>query len=382
MRSSSLFIAPFAAILAASFACGSGGTAVSTCGTLSTCCGSLSGVLAESCNATASQSGITEAQCGQALTAFQTSGECGGAGSGSGSTTGAATGSVTGSTTTSGGSTTSGSGPCTTLAGCCPTLPAAEQPSECMDVVQNGTASACTATLSEYQAAGYCGGVVVDSGAPSSCDGALAIVFSPMYSAIIPGDTTHTFQVPASVTGVSPGELTWAASSNAVSVLADPSTGGVLLTMSSSATSPGSPVTITARAGTVCGSSVLNVTVGTTSEWSTGAARFNDGLGSDAGARVACSECHGAAATSGVPFKDVAASPEQIGGFSDAELLAVIQNGQIPAGGVFDTSILPLAEFQKLHQYGLTASEQTGIVLYLRSLTPSAQNGTANFGGH
>jgi hypothetical protein len=229
-----------------------------------------------------------------------------------------------------------------------------------------------------YQTAGYCA-AATDAGGPS-CTGeaTFQIVFSPMYSAVIPGGS-QVFQVPVVATGVSPSAVTWAVSGSAASVTADESTGGALLTMNSS--SPRASATVTATVGGQCASALLGITMGTLASWTTGQSRFNDGEGADAGAREACSDCHTAAAPAGAPFTDVAATPQQTAGFTDAQLLAVIQNGTIPAGGYFDSTLVSQPKFQMFHQYNLTTAEETGIVLYLRGLTPTAQKGTAG-GGH
>jgi hypothetical protein len=81
-------------------------------------------------------------------------------------------------------------------------------------------------------------------------------------------------------------------------------------------------------------------------------------------------------------FNDIAHTPEQTGGFSDTQLLGIVQNGVVPDGGYFDKSIVSYSQWNSFHQWNLTSSEQTGIILYLRSLVPTAQMGTSNFGGN
>jgi len=219
--------------------------------------------------------------------------------------------------------------------------------------------------------------------ATSGCTNpSLKLVFSPMYSAVIPGDETHAFSIPVIVDGYSGSQVRWSASdSTAVALQADPLTGGVLVTMLSTAKTPGAPVTITASTMSACGSATLNITTGTTGDWSTGEARYNDRVAVDAGVRAACSDCHAPHADAGQMFNDIAHTPEQTGGFSDEQLVNIIQNGVVPDGGYFDTKIVKYAEWQAFHQWNLTPSEKSGIILYLRSLIPSAQTGTSNFGG-
>ena len=218
---------------------------------------------------------------------------------------------------------------------------------------------------------------------PAACtQSALKITFSPMYSAVIPGDETHRFQIPVIVSGASQSGVVWSASDpSAVSVEPDALTGGALLTMLSSAKNPGAPVTITATAVSTSGTAVLNITTATEDDWNAGEARYNDRIGPDAGPRAACTDCHSPTATAGAGFNDIAHTPEQAGGFSDQEILNIVQKGQIPDGGYFDPSIVSYKTWQSFHQWNLTDPEQKGIVIYLRSLVPTAQGGTANFGG-
>jgi len=222
---------------------------------------------------------------------------------------------------------------------------------------------------------------------PSSCatpDG-IAISFAPMYSAYEP---THTYQLPAVVNGIDPTTVTWSASDpTMVTFAADVATGGTLLTMAKSGT-----VTIIATAGGLCGSSELSITAATPEDWTIGNARYNDGVAvhfakdagttDDAGGGPACTNCHGATADGGL-FNDVAHTPEQTGGFSDTDLIGIVTQGVVPDGGYFDTSIISYAQWHHLHQWtDITADEQQGIVVYLRSLAPTSQNGSSNFGGH
>jgi hypothetical protein len=147
------------------------------------------------------------------------------------------------------------------------------------------------------------------------------------------------------------------------------------------ARSPGTPVTVTAATKTACGTATLNITVGSDSDWSTGESRYYDKVVVDAGSRAACADCHAPNGDAGAQYDDIAHTPEQAGGFSDQQLLDIIQNGQIPDGGYFDPNIVPYKTWQTFHAWNLTTAEQTGIVIYLRSLVPTPQMGTANFGG-
>jgi hypothetical protein len=80
------------------------------------------------------------------------------------------------------------------------------------------------------------------------------------------------------------------------------------------------------------------------------------------------------------PYKTVQHTPEQTGGFSDADLIGIFQNGTVPMGGYFDATIVPYAQWQGFHKWDVGDTPQN-MVVYLRSLTPAAQTGAANFGG-
>ena len=93
------------------------------------------------------------------------------------------------------------------------------------------------------------------------------------------------------------------------------------------------------------------------------------------------------------PFKDVAHTPEQTGGFSDEDLQNIFLNGVIPDGGYFDPAVIcgdastctydrAYGVWQNIHHWKMTTDEVQGIITYLRSLQPMAQQGSSNFGGH
>jgi hypothetical protein len=269
----------------------------------------------------------------------------------------------------------------------------------------------------------------------------LNIVFSPMYSAYIPGSTMHSFQIPAVLDDGS--MATWSVSDSTKATLAPQSIdvgGGDMI--------PGTMITVTgtgmvqviATNSSGCGVSTLNITSATEDDWQTGSQRYNNGTalhlggggdgggfmrpdggfpeggfmrpeggmggfnfgdggcspldrGYDAGGGLACTNCHGA--TGMTLFTDVQHTPEQTGGFSDEDLINIIVNGEIPDGGYFDpTVILPSCDgsadctaqayqtWHSIHRWcDISTDEYTGIVTYLRSLTPAPQTGTSNFGG-
>jgi len=81
-------------------------------------------------------------------------------------------------------------------------------------------------------------------------------------------------------------------------------------------------------------------------------------------------------------LNDVSNTPEQTGGFSDQDLLNIILNGVVPDGGYFDPNIISPTNWHMLHRWtDITPDQQKGIVVYLRSLPPAAQKGSANIGG-
>jgi hypothetical protein len=224
------------------------------------------------------------------------------------------------------------------------------------------------------------------------------IAFDPMYSAYI-SDSSQVFEVPAVVAGVSGVTVRWGASNTSmVGLQADPQTGGVMIVVLAAGT-----LTINAQVGTDGSwSAPLTITQFTGVDWSAGNARYNNGVPlislTDAGGPIsladpspfeppgggpgpACTNCHGPTATVGM-FQGLEETPEQMGGFSDQQLIDIVVNGIIPDGGYYDSTIIPYPYWQYFHRWrDLTPQQQTGIVAYLRSLTPSPQEGMVDFGG-
>jgi hypothetical protein len=95
----------------------------------------------------------------------------------------------------------------------------------------------------------------------------------------------------------------------------------------------------------------------------------------------ACTNCHGPVGNGQLfgrtLFTDVSHTPEQTGGFSDTELVNVFVHGTVPEGGYFDNSIVCYRDWHQIHTWWdiNTTAEQTGVVAYLRSLTPKEQYG-------
>lgn len=246
-----------------------------------------------------------------------------------------------------------------------------------------------------------------------------------MYSAFIPGSTTHSFQIPA-VTDDG-NSATWSVSDPTQAQLVPQTFSGnpgVMITVQGVGTGMTGQVTVYAtESDGSCGASVLTITSSTEDDWQIGNARYNDGVslslarpdggapggGGPVGTRTAdggsfferdggtaCTNCHGPTATSG-PFKMVSHSPEQTGGFSDNDLIQIITQGEVPDGGYFDPSVInsacdggaactaaAFAEWHSFHQWvDITSDQYPGIIVYLRSIQPVEQTGSpgANFGG-
>jgi hypothetical protein len=251
-------------------------------------------------------------------------------------------------------------------------------------------ASAACSSSSSPSSSGGTG----DGGSGSCSSNTLTVAFSPMFTG---WDGVHTFQVPAVVKDVKATDVTWSASDTTlVSLAPDPNTGGIMITVNNNAplkvdpSQTPSKVTITAQVNGQCGSSVLTITPSREDDdWHDGALRYNDGVdlrpaadaGGDGGVdkQVACTYCHGDSANGS--FKDVSHTPEQIGGFSDDDLEKIIRQGIVPQGGYFDTSIVSQDQWHSFHQWQMTNEELFGLLVYLRSLPPKPQTGSANFGG-
>jgi hypothetical protein len=197
---------------------------------------------------------------------------------------------------------------------------------------------------------------------------------------------------------------------------------GVMITLAGVGSGGKLTVFATLPDGT-CGSSVLNITSNSDDDWEIGNKRYNDGVSlhfgppdgtngprpdggrpdggffrADGGSfferdgGTACTNCHGPTATDG-PFKDVSHTPEQTGGFSDEDLIAIITQGVIPQNGYFDPTVIDprcdsgpdctknaYLRWQSFHRWtDITSDQYVGVISYLRSLQPEPQTGKTNF---
>jgi hypothetical protein len=235
-------------------------------------------------------------------------------------------------------------------------------------------------------------GACYSNEAGSSCDTVstqpsdFPLVFSPMYSAF---DGEHVFKLPvAPLDGVSVDR--WevlddrgVARKDAIDFVPDASFGGAMIT-----TRKSGDYTVRACAGNQIGSAPLHITQADPSVWATGQQRYAEeivlpmpmmpvpaGVTWEPARNLSCKNCHG----EGPMYLDVEHTPQQTGGYSDAELGNIITMGTKPADEIVDSGI-PLAIFQWFHTWMATDEERQGLVIYLRSLEPKS-HGALDFDG-
>jgi hypothetical protein len=240
------------------------------------------------------------------------------------------------------------------------------------------------------------------SGPPKMIGNELMISFNPMYSAYI--DEAHVCKIPAIVNGLT--GASWAASDDSVvSLGSDPA--GVMVTTKKAGT-----VDIIAYTGMLSGKAPLTITPFTAAEWDAGDARYNSDvkytaptmaeitaafreaqmMAPDGGMPnfmavfqkfippdgAACTNCHG----EGAAMLSIQHTPQQIGGYSDDDLIKIITMGMKPVGAKMATMIPPFA-YQAFHTWDAAKIDDTttnGILAYLRSKEPIAQ-GAIDFMG-
>jgi NAD dependent epimerase/dehydratase family len=104
------------------------------------------------------------------------------------------------------------------------------------------------------------------------------LVFSPMFSAYIPGSTAQTFQIP--VITSDGNQATWS--------LSDPTQGnlatqtfdgapGVMITISGTGDTNGNVTVYANESGGACGAAVLTITTNAENDWTIGDQRYNNG---------------------------------------------------------------------------------------------------------
>jgi hypothetical protein len=203
------------------------------------------------------------------------------------------------------------------------------------------------------------------------------MLFSPMYSAF---DGEHPFKVPAIVNGYTGVE--WSAEDPTLVDLAPMGDNGVMITTRKAGTTR-----IIARAGALSGSAEIHITEANPADWVLGEQRYNNMVPLPAFDPMAamgminipedlsCKNCHGG----GAQALSVEHTPQQTGGYSDAELIAIFTMGQKPPTAGWRSGI-PMFIYTMLHTWAATPEEQKGVVTYLRSLEPMSQ-GDIDFGG-
>jgi hypothetical protein len=212
---------------------------------------------------------------------------------------------------------------------------------------------------------------------------ALTIIYPSMYSAF---DGSHTFMVPAHVQDTEIELSGWTAiPSTAVTFDADPDVaGGVMITI----VEPVEDIVIAASSGPIGGTAPLHVTIATPEQWAAGEARYANGVDYELPMlnfadlinpdweppptpdNLACNNCH----TTGAKYFEIQHTPTQAARLSDEDLKTIMTTGMKPPG--VDYRVLPemlqhlYAEF---HTWEANDDELTGLIVYLRSLTPTGQ---------
>lgn len=226
---------------------------------------------------------------------------------------------------------------------------------------------------------------------PSVDWAALTLVYPTAYSA---HDGVHLFQVPFYVDGATIELGDWSAiPASAISFDPDPDLGGVLVTV----LEPVADIVIAARSGQIGGTATLHVTAATPEQWAAGEARYANGVDWEAPPwtiadlasllldpnwtppmpppNIACNICH----TTGAKYFEIQHTPTQAARFSDEDLRTILSMGMKPPGIGF--RILPpmigsktdVQLYSEFHHWESTDEEQTGLIVYLRSLTPQGQ---------
>lgn len=267
-----------------------------------------------------------------------------------------------------------------------------------------------------------------NKGLPSG-DPDLGVTFSPMYSAYVEG---HTFRVPVTVLEA-PGKINFRALDESMVTIERTGDSSAMLTMKKAG-----QTTIIAETedGSSWGKSELYITEGTEAELELGRERYENGveafptpeggftglfdggfpalgdggfgsLFADGGFRIpdggfamldgglsanpesACTYCHKPAGQTmmglggGLLNIDVEHTPQQIGGYSDDELITIFTKGMKPEGVPMRlaTSERLAQTWSTTHQWQMEEAAKKGIVLHIRSLPPEAQGEVDFLGG-
>jgi hypothetical protein len=91
---------------------------------------------------------------------------------------------------------------------------------------------------------------------------------------------------------------------------------------------------------------------------------------------LACTNCHG----SGAMFLAVEHTPQQTGGYTDADIKNIFMNGMKPPGATFGSLPGIMNFYPMFHKWQASEEEYQGLVIYLRSIEPKPQ-GALDFMG-
>jgi hypothetical protein len=212
---------------------------------------------------------------------------------------------------------------------------------------------------------------------------ALEIIYPASYSGF---DGVHTFKVPMRVRCKPLPLSAWHAEpASAVTFDVDPeNANGVMVTIVEGVQN----VTIGVIDGTSGGTAPLTVTVGTPEQWALGETRYN--TGSDWMLNIVapmapppdtkCTVCHSENSSSGF---DIQHTPTQASRISDMALTQIMTTGTKPKEVDFrvlpptitfaGTTYTDAELYMMFHLWEATPDQLTGMILYLRSLTPTGQ---------
>jgi hypothetical protein len=211
---------------------------------------------------------------------------------------------------------------------------------------------------------------------------ALTIIYPAMYSAY---DGVHTFAVPARVDGATVELADWTAiPADAVTFDEDPEGGGVMITVQRAVPE----IVIAVSSGAIGGTAPLFITEATPEDWARGEARYNNGVDYDLPMlnfadlinpdwvppeppdNLACNNCH----TTGAKYFEIQHTPTQAARISDEDLITILSTGMKPTGIEFRV-LPPMLEhlYVGFHTWEASEEEMLGLIVYMRSLTPTGQ---------
>jgi cytochrome c553 len=247
--------------------------------------------------------------------------------------------------------------------------------------------SACGGEDEPEETEGTQGGSDGGASQETANSGTLQLSFSPMYSAFVEG---HEAQVPVTLkdTSLRGKGATFTSSDTSIATVTNTDKGG-MVTVKKEGT-----VTIRGALDGESGAAKLTITKFTEAQWEIGKMRYSkselaiaptDGspvsivaLASDRSAynaNGACNTCHTAQAKT----LKIENTPEQIAGYSDAELITIFTKGTKPEG-VAQKTMVPSYAWGMLHSWTVTDEEKQGLIAFLRTQTPTANPAMVDYG--